>query len=92
MGGEYERRDDYRLRSRSNNLVTARPFGKTDSGDPHELMKVISPEAYQHEIEVAKLMEEKGRLRLVDWLIFALAVAAALTVAWRFLNPFGVSI
>jgi len=25
-----------------------------------------------------------------DWLIIALAVAAALTVAWRFLNPLGV--
>ena len=67
-------------------------LGKQIRATRNELMKVISPEAYQYEIEVAKLMEEKGRLRLVDWLIFALAVAAALTVAWRFLNPFGVSI
>jgi hypothetical protein len=67
-------------------------LGKQIRATRNELMKVVSPEAYQHEIEIAKLMEEKGRLRLVDWLIFALAVAAALTVAWRFLNPFGVSI
>jgi hypothetical protein len=59
-GGKYERRDDYRFRSRGNNPVA-----------------------------VAERLRGDGENEEFDWLILALGVVAALTLAWRFLNPLG---